>query len=52
MPIKRCQANGKAGWKFGDSGTCYIGKTGKKRAIRQMKAMYANGYKGPQGTDK
>ena len=48
MPLIKCQQNGKKGWKYGPNGTCYIGKTGKKRAIRQMKAMYANGYQGPK----
>ena len=44
MPIKRCTTkNGKKGYKFGDSGKCY---GAKKQAEKQMKAMYANGYKG------
>ena len=24
MPLKRCQKNNKKGWKWGDSGTCYV----------------------------
>lgn len=46
MPIKRCQKDGKSGWKFGDSGTCYTGPSGKAKAQKQAKAMFANGYKG------
>ena len=40
------------GWKYGEHGTCYVGKKGKKKAIKQMKAMYANGYKGPAPTSE
>lgn len=25
MPIMRCQKRGRKGWKFGATGTCYIG---------------------------
>ncbi len=39
MPIKK---SGK-GYKFGDSGHVYPTKEGAKK---QMRAMYANGYKG------
>ena len=46
MPIKKCQKDGKSGWKFGDSGTCYTGPSGKAKAQKQAKAMFANGYKG------
>lgn len=46
MPIKKCQKDGKSGWKFGNSGTCYIGPSGKAKAQKQAKAMFANGYKG------
>lgn len=35
MPVKRCQINGKQGWKWGDEGTCYTGPDAKERAIRQ-----------------
>lgn len=45
MPIKPCQKNNKKGWKWG-SGTCYTGKGGKEKAKKQMKAIYASGYKG------
>ena len=44
MPIKRCTTSkGKKGYKFGNSGKCYAAK---EQAEKQMKAMYANGYKG------
>jgi len=46
MPIKSCIVDGKSGFKFGESGTCYIGKDAKKKALKQAKAMFANGYKG------
>ena len=32
MPLKRC---GKNGWKWGNSGHCYEGPNGKKKAIKQ-----------------
>ena len=35
MPLKKCQKDGKSGWKFGDSGHCYTGPGGKKKAIKQ-----------------
>jgi hypothetical protein len=35
MPLKNCSENGKNGWKWGDEGKCYIGKDGKKQAIKQ-----------------
>ena len=44
MPIKRCSlGNGKKGYKWGNSGKCY---DAKQQAERQMRAAYANGYKG------
>lgn len=46
MPIKKCQKDRKSGWKFGNLGTCYIGPSGKAKAQKQAKAMFANGYKG------
>lgn len=35
MPLKKCSSGGKSGWKWGDQGKCYIGKNGKKLAIKQ-----------------
>jgi hypothetical protein len=39
MPLKNCSANGTTGWKWGDSGHCYTGKNGKKKAIKQGLAV-------------
>lgn len=38
MPLKKCSVGGKSGWKYGDSGKCYPGKEGKKKAIKQALA--------------
>lgn len=35
MPLKQCEDGGKSGWKYGDSGKCYTGPGGKKKAIKQ-----------------
>tara|TARA_R110000824_G_scaffold397216_2_gene599743 strand:+ start:823 stop:1095 length:273 start_codon:yes stop_codon:yes gene_type:complete len=35
MPLKKCSESQKSGWKWGDSGKCYTGPEGKKKAIRQ-----------------
>ena len=35
MPLKKCSEDQKSGWKWGDSGKCYTGPEGKKKAIRQ-----------------
>ena len=43
MPLMKCTSKEvKDGWKYGKSGKCY---TDKEKAVRQMKAMYANGYR-------
>lgn len=42
MPIKECQKNGKPGWKYGDSGKCYTGPDGKKKAGKQAAAIKAS----------
>ena len=46
MPVKPCKYKGKTGKKWGNSGKCYTGKDAKKKATKQGKAAYANGYKG------
>lgn len=46
MPAQRCSKNGKPGWKWGASGTCYTGPGAKAKANRQGRAAYASGYKG------
>ncbi len=46
MPIKRCSlGKGKKGYKYGNKGHCYPSREG---ALKQMRAMIANGYK-PKG---
>jgi hypothetical protein len=42
MPVIRCQRNGKAGYKWGSEGFCYIGKGGKVKAQRQGRAIEAS----------
>lgn len=42
MPLMKCVKNGKSGWKWGSSGTCYIGKTGKTKAAKQGAAIEAS----------
>lgn len=39
MPLKKCQSDGKSGYKWGDSGKCYTGKNSKKNAIKQGVAI-------------
>lgn len=41
-----CSENGKSGWKYGNSGRCYTGPGGKKKAIKQGVAeSYNSGEK-------
>jgi hypothetical protein len=35
MPLKRCQIEGKSGYKWGDEGKCYTGSDAKRKAIAQ-----------------
>ena len=46
MPLKKCTSKGKKGWKWGNHGKCYTGKDAKRKATKQARAIYANGYKG------
>lgn len=39
MPLKRCQTNNKKGWKWGDSGKCYLSK---QKALKQGRAIEAS----------
>lgn len=41
-PLKRCQEDGKKGWKWGDKGKCYTGPDAKEKAMKQAKAIEAN----------
>jgi len=44
VPLQRCtRKGGKKGWKWGKSGKCYATKA---QAKKQMRAIYASGYKG------
>ena len=42
MPVKKCSAKGKSGYKYGKSGKCYTGKGGKKKAAKQGRAIKAS----------
>jgi hypothetical protein len=45
MPVMKCvNKDGKSGWKYGDSGTCYTGPDAKKKVEEQAAAIYASGY--------
>lgn len=46
MPVQRCQKNGRRGYKWGKSGTCYVGRGAKDKAERQGRAIRASGYRG------
>jgi hypothetical protein len=54
MPVNSCSSNGKPGYKFGESGTCYTytpgdassRKSAKDKATAQERAAYASGYQG------
>lgn len=39
MPLKKCQDNGKDGWKWGDQGHCYTGEGAKEKAIKNGMAI-------------
>ena len=43
MPIKRVIKNGKFYYQWGDHGKLY---PTKQQAVKQMKAAFANGYRG------
>lgn len=42
MPLKQCEVDGKSGWKYGDSGKCYVGEGAKRKAILQGVAIAQN----------
>ncbi len=46
MPVKRCQIEGKDGFKWGDSGKCYTGPEAKKKAIAQGIAIEGGDIEG------
>lgn len=39
MPVMSCEKDGKKGYKYGESGKCYVGEGAKKKAILQGVAM-------------
>lgn len=43
---KNIQRRNYGGYKYGDSGKLYKGKNAKLKALKQMRAMFSNGYKG------
>jgi hypothetical protein len=42
MPITRCLRNGKAGWKWGSNGFCFIGPEAREKARDQALAAIAS----------
>jgi SPP1 gp7 family putative phage head morphogenesis protein len=42
MPVMHCQINGKKGYKWGESGKCYPGESGKIEALKQGQAIHAS----------
>lgn len=45
MPIKSCQIKNKKGYKYGDTGKCYPGKSGKTKARKQGQAIEISRHK-------
>jgi len=41
MPVKRCQKNGKPGYKWGDEGFCYTYTPGDARSLERAKKKAA-----------
>ena len=41
MPLQKCTANGKNGWRWGDEGKCYTGPNAKSQAMKQGRAIEA-----------
>lgn len=56
MPIKECKLDGKPGWQWGESGTCYTydpksaggSAVAKAKAAKQAAAAHSSGYKEKQ----
>lgn len=45
MPVKKCSSNGKSGYKYGASGKCYIGSSGRSKATKQGAAIVISKYR-------
>lgn len=41
MPVKACQRGGKKGFKWGDSGKCFVGEGARARALAVGRAIFA-----------
>lgn len=39
MPVQPCKDDGESGYRWGQSGTCYTGKNGHKKALKQGVAI-------------
>lgn len=39
MPVQECQINGQKGYKWGEEGICFPGKSGRSKAIKQGRAI-------------
>lgn len=46
MPLMKCTKNGESGWKFGESGKCYVGENAKEKALEQGRAIKSQQSKG------
>lgn len=46
MPIEKCTANGKSGYRWGKSGKCYTGPGARQKALKQGRAVEINKSKG------
>lgn len=45
MPIMKCSKDGKSGYKYGETGTCYTGPGAMEKAKKQGRAIEANKHK-------
>lgn len=52
MPLMKCEKNGKSGWKYGESGSCYIGTNAKKEAVKQAVAIGKGKFPKDETTDE
>jgi hypothetical protein len=42
MPVQRCKRSGQDGWRWGNSGFCYLGPDAKGKAMVQGAAIEAS----------
>lgn len=42
MPLMKCQKDGESGYKWGESGTCYVGQDAREKALKQGRAIEAS----------